>query len=200
MHTKKRSLVLVGVILLLAISMSPSGQIANNGVPGQNVMAENLQQSGDKHYEPTWESLAQHSTPEWFEDAVLGIYFHWGVYSVAEMGEWYAQRMYCEKMDRYHSGNIDYHKKTYGDPCTEFGYKDFVPMFKAEKWDPDFWAELFENAGADFAGPVAEQAKFEISYLSVDKTTLEPDKSFSVSSKRHKNKERKKNENQHESI
>ncbi|MBA7565859.1 hypothetical protein ES708_07544 [subsurface metagenome] len=156
MNTKKRSLVLVGVILLLTISMELSDQIADNGVPGPNVMAENLKQSGDKHYEPTWESLSQHSTPEWYEDAVLGIYFHWGVYSVAEMGEWYAQRMYCEKEDRYHSGNIDYHKKTYGDPCTEFGYKDFVPMFKAEKWDPDFWAELFENAGADFAGPVAE--------------------------------------------
>jgi alpha-L-fucosidase len=138
---RKRFLVMVKVILLLTISMSLSGQIADKG---------------DKHYEPTWESLAQHSSPQWYEDAVLGIYFHWGVYSVAEMGEWYAQHMYLEKGDRYHSGNIDYHKKTYGDPCTEFGYKDFVPMFKAEKWDPDFWAELFENAGADFAGPVAE--------------------------------------------
>ena len=109
------------------------------------------------HYEPTWESLARHdASPQWYDDAVLGIYFHWGVYSVAGMGEWYAQRMYAPKKDPYHSGDLAYHKKTYGDPCTEFGYHDFVPMFKAEKWDPNLWADLFKHAGADFAGPVVE--------------------------------------------
>ena len=132
---------MLGAILSCAISVSLSGQVVD---------------SDDIHYEPTWESLSQHSTPEWYEDAVLGIYFHWGVYSVAEMGEWYAQHMYLEEGDIYHSGDKEYHTETWGDPCTEFGYKDFVPMFKAEKWDPDYWAELFEYAGADFAGPVAE--------------------------------------------
>ncbi len=103
------------------------------------------------HYEPTWESLAQHSTPEWFEDAVFGIYFHWGIYSVPGQGLFYGMHMY-----RKGEGTYNYHVKHYGDPCTEFGYKDFIPMFKAEKWDPDRWAKLFKNAGADFAGPCAE--------------------------------------------
>ena len=103
------------------------------------------------YYEPTWESLAQHSTPKWFEDAVFGIYFHWGIYSATGQGLFYGMGMY-----RTGTGTYNYHIKNYGDPCTEFGYKDFIPMFKAQKWDPDRWAKLFKNAGADFAGPCAE--------------------------------------------
>ena len=106
-------------------------------------------------YKPTWESLKQHPTPEWFEDAKFGIYFHWGVYSVPAFGnEWYPRRMYIDEENQ--RGNyFTYHKKNFGDH-KEFGYKDFVPMFKAEKFDADEWAELFKKAGARFAGPVAE--------------------------------------------
>jgi len=154
---KRRSFLAVsGLVLLISVSLQSPGQVAEQMMPGHDGLVMAFQRNDDKHYEPTWESLARHFTPAWYEDAVLGIYFHWGVYSVAEMGEWYAQRMYCEKEDRYHSGNIEYHRKTWGDPCTEFGYKEFVPMFRAEKWDPDSWAKLFADAGADFAGPVAE--------------------------------------------
>jgi alpha-L-fucosidase len=103
------------------------------------------------HYEATWESLAQHSTPKWFENAVFGIYFHWGLYSVNGQDLFYGMHMY-EKG----SGTYNYHVQHYGDPVTKFGYKDFIPLFKAEKWDPNGWAELFEKAGADFAGPCAE--------------------------------------------
>ena len=103
-------------------------------------------------YEPTWESVNKHTAaPEWFRDAKLGIYFCWGVYSVPAFGdEWYPRWMHFENMDYY-----KHHVETYGDP-TEFGYHDFVPMFKAEKFDADEWAELFENTGAKFAGPIAE--------------------------------------------
>ena len=101
-------------------------------------------------YEPAWESLAQHSTPKWFNEAVLGIYFHWGVYSVPGQSLFYGIGMYGKGNPLY-----NYHVAHYGDP-TKFGYKDLIPLFKAEKWDPDAWAELFERAGADFAGPCAE--------------------------------------------
>jgi len=103
-------------------------------------------------YQPTWESLARHeAAPEWFRDAKFGIYFHWGVYSVPAFGsEWYPRNMYLV-------GNAvnKHHIASYGDP-TVFGYPDFVPSFRAEKFDPAEWADLFVKAGAKFAGPVAE--------------------------------------------
>jgi alpha-L-fucosidase len=106
----------------------------------------------DGTYEPNWESLSKHkAAPEWLEDAKLGIYFHWGVYSVPAYGnEWYPCRMHQEGSD-----TSKHHIETYGDP-SEFGYHDFVPMFTAEHFDPEEWAELFRQAGARFAGPVAE--------------------------------------------
>jgi alpha-L-fucosidase len=89
-------------------------------------------------------------------DAKLGIFIHWGPYSVPAWGpkdryaEWYSARIYREET-AYH----DYHVETYG-PLSEFGYADFIPMFKAEHWDPDRWARLFKEAGARYIMPVAE--------------------------------------------
>ncbi|AUP78536.1 alpha-L-fucosidase [Flavivirga eckloniae] len=102
-------------------------------------------------YEPNWESLSKHNqSPEWLADAKLGIYFHWGVYSVPAYGsEWYPFQMYRNTNTSKH------HIKTYG-PLSEFGYHDFVPMFKGEAFDPEEWAELFKNTGARFAGPSAQ--------------------------------------------
>jgi alpha-L-fucosidase len=103
-------------------------------------------------YQANWESLSSHeSAPEWFRDAKFGIYFHWGVYSVPAYGdEWYPRWMHFEGTDIY-----NHHLEKYGHP-SEFGYHDFVPMFKAEHFDADEWADLFAIAGARFAGPVAE--------------------------------------------
>jgi len=106
-----------------------------------------------RRYRPTWQSLAKCPIPEWFKDAKFGIYTHWGVYSVPACGQngtWYPHNMYRQGTRQY-----KYHVENYGPP-TEFGYKDFIPMFKAEKFDPEEWAELFKQAGAQFAGPVAE--------------------------------------------
>jgi alpha-L-fucosidase len=106
-----------------------------------------------QRYEADWESLKNHECPTWFRDAKFGIYFHWGPYSVpAYKTEWYSHYMYVPG----HACN-KYHLETYG-PLDKFGYKDFIPMFKAEKFDPDAWATLFKKAGARFAGPVAEHA------------------------------------------
>ena len=118
-------------------------------------------------YSPDWKSLAGHNeAPDWFQDAKFGIYFHWGVYSVPEFGsEWYPHWMHMSDDSTHWSdktSNIDvmksiynHHLKTYGHP-SKFGYHDFVPMFKAQKFNPEEWAELFQKAGAKFAGPVAE--------------------------------------------
>lgn len=100
-------------------------------------------------YQPSWKSLTTHEVPNWLLDAKFGIYAHWGVYSVPAFGnEWYAKRMY-DKKDRL--GVYDFHRKTYGDPAV-FGYKDLVPLFKAEKFDPDGWADLVAKSGAKYAG------------------------------------------------
>ncbi|MEC3907218.1 alpha-L-fucosidase [Tamlana sp. 2201CG12-4] len=105
-----------------------------------------------KKYDENWDSLAKHKeSPDWFSDSKLGIYFHWGVYSVPAFGgEWYPRNMYIPG-----HGFNKHHLETYGD-LQEFGYHDFVPMFKAEKFDAKAWVDLFEKAGARFAGPVAE--------------------------------------------
>jgi alpha-L-fucosidase len=107
----------------------------------------------NQEYQPSWNSLRTHITPQWFRDAKFGIYTHWGVYSVPACGPnatWYPYNMYREGNPQY-----EHHVKTYGPP-SKFGYKDFIPMFTAEKFDPDEWAEIFKNSGARFAGPVGE--------------------------------------------
>ncbi len=102
-------------------------------------------------YKDTWESLQQYYVPQWYIDAKFGIFIHWGVYSVpAFANEWYSRNMYIQG-----SPEFEHHIKTYGDH-EHFGYKDFIPMFKAEKFDPDEWAKLFKDAGAQYVVPVAE--------------------------------------------
>jgi alpha-L-fucosidase len=102
-------------------------------------------------FRPDWESLQKYESPEWYQDAKFGIFIHWGVYSVpAFSSEWYPRNMYEPGFDAY-----KHHIATYG-PQDKFGYKDFIPMFKAEGFDPSAWAELFKKAGAKYVVPVAE--------------------------------------------
>ena len=111
-------------------------------------------------YEPTWTSLCRQRPARWFLDAKFGIYTHWGPYSVPAYGtngSWYPHDMYVGRKpgDPQYADTKEHHARTWGPP-SEFGYKDFIPLFKAEKFDPDEWADLFERAGARYAGPVAE--------------------------------------------
>ncbi|MFI9359465.1 alpha-L-fucosidase [Kitasatospora sp. NPDC053057] len=119
-------------------------------------------------YSPTWASVDQHPpAPEWFQDAKFGIYFHWGAFSVPAFGsEWYPRNMYVAG-----SAENSHHTATYGDPSV-WPYNNFLDgaRDKAGNWvqfaprlasqggnfDPDAWAQLFVDAGARFAGPVAE--------------------------------------------
>jgi alpha-L-fucosidase len=104
-----------------------------------------------KKYEPDWRSLSRYEVPEWFMDAKLGIFIHWGVYAVPAFGdEWYPRNMYRQGTPEY-----EHHRQTWGQQ-SRFGYKDFIPMFKGEKWDPESWVDLFIKAGAKYIVPVAE--------------------------------------------
>jgi alpha-L-fucosidase len=129
-------------IKLLVASISIIGCLSNCGSVEKSI-------EPPKQFEPTIESLQNYEAPEWFRDAKFGIYLHWGAYSVAERGEWYAKRLYEEGEKEY-----AHHVKTYGHP-SEFGYKDFIPMWKAEKFDPDRLVKLFKRSGAKYFTPVA---------------------------------------------
>jgi alpha-L-fucosidase len=98
---------------------------------------------------PTWDSLKEnYKTPDWFKGAKFGIFIHWGLYSIpAYHNEWYARHMY--------NAFAKYHTATYGPP-NEFGYKDFIPLFKPAKFNADEWAILFKRAGAKYVIPCAE--------------------------------------------
>ena len=102
-------------------------------------------------YKDTWASLSNHPTPKWYSDAKFGIFIHWGIYSVpAYHNEWYSREMYDKTKGAYR-----HHIKTYGSP-DKFGYKDFIPMFKGEKFNADEWVKLFKQSGAKYVMPVGE--------------------------------------------
>ena len=102
-------------------------------------------------YSDSWQSLSEFPQPKWFNKLKLGIFIHWGVYSVPAFdNEWYPRNMYIQGSKAY-----EHHIATYG-PQKEFGYKKFIPMFKAEKFDPKAWAKLFAETGARYVVPVAE--------------------------------------------
>ena len=102
-------------------------------------------------FKDSWESLGRFQVPDWYRGAKFGIFIHWGVYSVPSYAsEWYSRSMYIQGTREY-----EHHLKTYG-PHKDFGYKDFIPMFKAEKFSADAWADLFQKAGAKYVVPVAE--------------------------------------------
>jgi len=98
-----------------------------------------------------WESLKNYQVPDWYRDAKFGIFIHWGVYSVPAFGsEWYPRLMYIPGSPEY-----QHHLATYG-MQDKFGYKDFIPKFKAENYDPAAWAKLFKESGAKYVIPVFE--------------------------------------------
>jgi alpha-L-fucosidase len=116
---------------------------------------ENLPMCEGK-YKPTDESLQQYKYPEWFRDAKFGIWAHWGPQAVPRQGDWYARQMYegasynCEtgeykKPHPYYT----YHVEHYGHP-SEFGFKDIIPLWKAERWNPEELMKLYKRVGAKY--------------------------------------------------
>ncbi|MFP4061003.1 MAG: alpha-L-fucosidase [Bacteroidales bacterium] len=105
-------------------------------------------------YKPNWESIDSRPVPEWFVDAKFGIFIHWGVYAVPayrkvseKMYETYAEWYEASVMHDTVKGGREFHVKNFGE---DFQYRDFAPFFKAELWDPEYWAEIFDRAGAKY--------------------------------------------------
>ena len=141
-------------------------------------------------YEETWESLENYKIPEWMQDAKFGIFIHWGPNSVPEMHtDWYSRWMYLdeghvdhitgEKQDEVPHPAAVFHKENYGDP-KDFGFKDLLPMWTMEKFNPTEWVKLFKASGAQYVIPVAEHhdgfALYESSITPYDAVAIGPKK------------------------
>ncbi|MGD0093593.1 MAG: alpha-L-fucosidase [Planctomycetota bacterium] len=98
----------------------------------------------EEPFKPDMESLKQYKCPDWFRDAKFGIWAHWGPQAVPMDGDWYARGMYEEG-----NGHYKHHLANYGHP-SEQGYKDIIPLWKAEKWDPERLMGLYKKAGARY--------------------------------------------------
>ena len=95
-------------------------------------------------FQATRDSLKGYKVPDWFRDAKFGIWAHWGPQSAPEYGDWYARNMYLEGQKQY-----KYHLQKYGHP-SKFGFKDVIPTWKAEKFDPEALMQLYKKAGAKY--------------------------------------------------
>ncbi|MBV9301963.1 MAG: alpha-L-fucosidase [Acidobacteriaceae bacterium] len=117
------------------------------------------------HYEPTWDSIQTHTVPEWYQDAKLGIFIHWGLYSVpawapptGELGKidpntWFINNPYAEwylnSLRITGSPTYKHHIETYG---KNFDYYQFTETFNqsTRAWNPEMWASLFKKIGARY--------------------------------------------------
>jgi alpha-L-fucosidase len=107
-------------------------------------------------------------TPPWFKESGLGIFIHWGAYSVPAWAEpigelgtieksyWFAHNPYAEWY--YNTIRIDgspaqrHHEQAYGGAP----YDDFLDSWSAESFDPAGMAELFRRCGAGFVVPTTK--------------------------------------------
>src|SRR5262245_32091275 len=126
--------------------------------PSLLVLTAALVAAEGQPYQPNWESLDRRPTPSWYTDGKFGIFIHWGVYSVPSYApvipgklayaEWYWNAMTAgqtEKANAIQSGTWKYHQAQYG---AKFPYQDLAPHFRAELYDPEHWADVFERSGA----------------------------------------------------
>ncbi len=95
-------------------------------------------------FAPTYDSLARYQCPDWFRDAKLGFWAHWGPQAVPMFGDWYARNMYRQGHKQYQD-----HLERYGHP-SKSGWKDVIPLWKAERWDPARLMALYKKAGARY--------------------------------------------------
>ena len=129
-QTKRATLTILALICSLAGAMAQTNALQLPIKPG--------------HFAGTMDSLTNYTYPEWFRDAKFGIWAHWGPQAVPMEGDWYARKM-------YQPGQSDYtnHLDRWGHPSTN-GWKDIIPLWKAENWDPEKLIELYKKAGAKY--------------------------------------------------
>jgi alpha-L-fucosidase len=116
-----------------------------------DTSAATAQETPPKHeiasgpFVATWDSLAKnYQCPDWFRDAKFGIWAHWSAQCVPEQGDWYARQMYIQGHPQY-----EYHLRTYGHP-SQFGFMELDNLWKADKWEPEKWMDLYVRAGAKY--------------------------------------------------
>ena len=126
-------------VLMLTASITIQGQ--NHQIP----VLETNEPMATGQFTPDWESLRQYEVPEWFRDAKFGIWAHWGPQCVEGSGDWMARELYIEGIYK-----ANYHREHYGHP-SEVGFKDILPLFKAENWTPDELVKFYkEECGARY--------------------------------------------------
>lgn len=128
-------------ILLASLALSIGTLSAQNY---QVPVSEKNEPMMNGKFQPTWSSLETYQVPEWFRNAKFGIWAHWGPQCVEGSGDWMARSMYLEGSAEY-----KYHVEHYGHP-SEVGFKDIIPLFKAEKWNPDKLVEFYKKIGAQY--------------------------------------------------
>lgn len=183
----KKSMLTTAVLMAAGFNLAACGdQKANQttadkaATPAEKALTpeqklEEIKEVADQGpFKANWDSLENYEIPTWYQDAKFGIFIHWGVYSIpAHNGEWYPRWMYDKEYWDYN----EYHTEKFG-PVTEFGYKDFIPMFKAEKFDADNWVKVIQDSGAKYMVPVAEHhdgfSMYDNSYSRWDSTEMGP--------------------------
>ena len=95
-------------------------------------------------FQPTWDSLKQYQVPDWFRNAKFGIWAHWGPQCEPEDSDWYARNMYVQG----HPQNI--FQVAHWGPPSQFGFKEVIHAWKAEKWDPEKLVALYKRTGAQY--------------------------------------------------
>ena len=118
--------------------------MAQDDITPQTVRAANVKEIASGPFAPSFDALDGYQCPQWFRDAKFGIWSHWGPQAVPMMGDWYARRMYEQGGDAY-----EQHLKDYGHP-SKSGYKDIIPLWKAEQWQPEQLMDLYVKAGAHY--------------------------------------------------
>jgi len=128
------------VVFLSAITASALG----DDVKPTMLIGPDAEPMQTGKFAPTWKSLEQYQTPEWFRGAKFGIWAHWGPQCEPEQGDWYARNMYFENERQ---GKL--HRENYGHP-SKAGFKDVINLWKAENWDPEKLMALYKRAGAQY--------------------------------------------------
>jgi alpha-L-fucosidase len=125
-------------------------------------------------YEPTWESLSDYICPEWFRDAKFGIWAHWGPQCQPEHGDWFARGMYEEG-----SGAYKFSREA-RDHQTQFGFKDWIHEWKAERWNPEALVALYKECGAKYFFALANHHDnfdlYDSKYQPWNSTNMGPEK------------------------
>lgn len=123
------------MVMPSALGRMPGSVRAKHPIPSYPV---------NPRFQPDFESLTQYRYPDWFRDAKLGFWSHWGPQAVPRYGTWYAKQMYMQGKAEY-----KYHVEHYGHP-SKFGFKDIIPLWKAERWEPEKLMALYKKAGAKY--------------------------------------------------